>query len=158
MNKILNKRVKKNKFKYLIQWIDLSAYENYWKSKKNLNNIFEVIKKFENERVKYTFNEKKLAKMKADKDKRKRSRKKWENEQCEREQQEFVAVEIVWFVIYDNKKRIISKAQTKISTQNTKKVTLKSIQSSNEATSKISSTRSRVRAITITNRDENRAY
>ena len=44
---ILNKKIRKNEFKYFIIWIDSSFYENSWKSMKYFENVKQIIKNFE---------------------------------------------------------------------------------------------------------------
>ena len=44
---MFNKRVKKNKIKYLIEWINSLFYENFWKLIEHFNNAQKVINNFE---------------------------------------------------------------------------------------------------------------
>ena len=53
IEKILNKRIKKSKFEYLIQWVDSSSYENSWESMKYLENARKAIQNYENESKKH---------------------------------------------------------------------------------------------------------
>ncbi len=50
IKKILDQWIKKEKIKYLVQWADLSFYENFWKSMKNLSNAKKIIKNYKTER------------------------------------------------------------------------------------------------------------
>ena len=47
INKMLNKRVKKNEIEYFIEWINSSFYENFWKFMKHFNNAQKIIDNFE---------------------------------------------------------------------------------------------------------------
>ncbi len=43
IKKILDQWIKKEKIEYLVQWVDSSFYENFWKSMKNLSNAKKII-------------------------------------------------------------------------------------------------------------------
>ena len=47
IEKMLDKRTRKEKLEYLIQWVDLFFYENFWKSKEHLSNAKQRIQNFE---------------------------------------------------------------------------------------------------------------
>ena len=49
MKKIIDQQIKKEKVKYLVQWVDLSFYENFWESIKNLSNAKKIIENYETE-------------------------------------------------------------------------------------------------------------
>ena len=50
IKKILDQRIKKEKIEYLVQWVDLSFYKNFWESMKNLSNAKKIIENYEIER------------------------------------------------------------------------------------------------------------
>ena len=50
MKKILNKRIKESELQYLVQWIDSSSYENFWKSLDYLRNAMKMMTKYEKNR------------------------------------------------------------------------------------------------------------
>ena len=82
IEKILNKRIKKSKLEYLIQWVDSSSYENSWESMKYLENARKAIQNYENENKKHRSTarmskrqQRKTAITSQDKKKRDRSRK-----------------------------------------------------------------------------------
>jgi len=76
IKKILDQWIKKEKIKYLVQWADLSFYENFWESMKNLSNAKKIIENYEIERQVHQLTVKKSKKKKKD-----RSRKShdWKN-------------------------------------------------------------------------------
>ena len=71
---MLNHRVKRDKLKYLIQWVDSSTYKNCWESENNLRNVSKIIKNYEKKRNKYKSAKRKFKKQIINK-KRERSRK-----------------------------------------------------------------------------------
>ncbi len=46
IKKILDQWIKKEKIEYLVQWVNSSFYENFWKSMKNLSNAKKIIKNY----------------------------------------------------------------------------------------------------------------
>jgi len=50
IKKILDQRIKKEKIEYLVQWVDLSFYKNFWESMKNLSNAKKIIENYKIER------------------------------------------------------------------------------------------------------------
>jgi hypothetical protein len=46
IEKIVNKRVRKNRTSYLIKWLEYSHSNNEWMKEKNMNNVKKAIKKF----------------------------------------------------------------------------------------------------------------
>ena len=50
MKKILNKRIKESELQYLVQWVDSSSYENFWKSLDYLRNAMKMMTKYEKSR------------------------------------------------------------------------------------------------------------
>ncbi len=67
MKKISDQRIKKEKIEYLVQWINSSFYENFWKSIKNLSNAKKIIENYETERQVHQSTAKKLKRKKKDK-------------------------------------------------------------------------------------------
>ncbi len=76
IKKILDQRIKKEKIEYLVQWADLSFYENFWKSMKNLSNAKKIIENYETERQVHQSTAKKSKKKKKDKSRKNHD---WEN-------------------------------------------------------------------------------
>ena len=67
IKKILDQWIKKEKIEYLVQWADLSLYENFWESMKNLSNAKKIIENYKTERQVHQSTAKKLKKKKRDK-------------------------------------------------------------------------------------------
>ncbi len=76
IEKILDQRIKKEKIEYLVQWADLSFYENFWKSMKNLSNAKKIIENYETERQVHQSTAKKSKGKKRDKSRKNHD---WEN-------------------------------------------------------------------------------
>ncbi len=66
IKKILNQWIKKEKIEYLVQWVDSSFYENFWKSMKNLSNAKKIIENYEIERQVHQLTAKKSKRKKRD--------------------------------------------------------------------------------------------
>ncbi len=66
IEKILDQRIKKEKIEYLVQWIDSSFYENFWKSMKNLSNAKKIIENYKTERQVHQLTAKKSKEKKKD--------------------------------------------------------------------------------------------
>jgi len=62
IKKILDQWIKKEKIKYLVQWVDSSFYENFWKLMKNLSNAKKIIENYKTERQVHQSTAKKLKK------------------------------------------------------------------------------------------------
>jgi len=67
IKKILDQWIKKEKIKYLVQWVDSSFYKNFWKSMKNLSNAKKIIENYKIERQIHQLTAKKSKKKKRDK-------------------------------------------------------------------------------------------
>ena len=67
IKKILDQWIKKEKIEYLVQWIDSSFYENFWKSMKNLSNAKKIIENYKIERQVHQLTAKKSKRKKKDK-------------------------------------------------------------------------------------------
>ncbi len=76
IKKILDQRIKKEKIEYLVQWVNVSFYENFWKSMKNLSNAKKIIENYEIERQVHQLTAKKSKKKKRDKSRKNHD---WEN-------------------------------------------------------------------------------
>ncbi len=66
IEKILDQRIKKEKIEYLVQWVNSSFYENFWKSMKNLSNAKKIIENYKTERQVHQLTAKKSKKKKRD--------------------------------------------------------------------------------------------
>ncbi len=67
IKKILDQRIKKEKIEYLVQWVDLFLYKNFWESMKNLSNAKKIIKNYKTERQVHQLTAKKSKRKKKDK-------------------------------------------------------------------------------------------
>ncbi len=66
IKKILDQRIRNEKIEYLVQWADLSFYENFWESMKNLSNAKKIIENYETERQVHQSTAKKSKRKKRD--------------------------------------------------------------------------------------------
>ncbi len=67
IKKILDQWINKEKIEYLVQWVNSSFYENFWKSMKNLSNAKKILENYKTERQVHQLTAKKSKKKKRNK-------------------------------------------------------------------------------------------